>query len=198
MTSSWRFQFMETYPTVRPYSDCNERKHRFTGMIPWVMFIFACSMEIIEISFVNVQTVVHTRVSVLPQQIESWQGNLANNLGIWKREIVKTKWLQNSTMILMNHSNPVLILPVRTQVVPLPDSPGQVKLLGKCIFKILNSASAILWTRQVKFVDSKVRGADMGPTWILSAPCGPHVGPMNLAIRDVWHITSGVPFSNMD
>ena len=24
----------------------------------------------------------------------------------------------------------------------------------------------------------------MGPTWGLSAPCGPHVGPMNLVIRD--------------
>ena len=24
----------------------------------------------------------------------------------------------------------------------------------------------------------------MGPTWVLSAPDGPHVGPMNLAIRD--------------
>ena len=23
----------------------------------------------------------------------------------------------------------------------------------------------------------------MGPTWVLSAPAGPHVGPMNLAIR---------------
>ena len=32
--------------------------------------------------------------------------------------------------------------------------------------------------------DSKVRGANMGPTWILSAPDGPHVGPMNLNIRD--------------
>ena len=31
--------------------------------------------------------------------------------------------------------------------------------------------------------DSKVRGANMGPTWVLSAPDGPHVGPMNLAIR---------------
>ena len=34
--------------------------------------------------------------------------------------------------------------------------------------------------------DSKVHGANMGPTWVLSAPDGPHVGPMNLAIRDVW------------
>ena len=32
---------------------------------------------------------------------------------------------------------------------------------------------------------SKVHGANMGPTWVLSAPDGPHVGPMNLAIRVV-------------
>ena len=33
--------------------------------------------------------------------------------------------------------------------------------------------------------ESKVHGANVGPTWVLSAPDGPHVGPMNLAIRDV-------------
>ena len=32
--------------------------------------------------------------------------------------------------------------------------------------------------------DSKVHTANMGPTWVLSAPDGPHVGPMNLVIRD--------------
>ena len=32
--------------------------------------------------------------------------------------------------------------------------------------------------------DSKVHGANMGPTWVLSAPAGPHVGPTNLAIRE--------------
>ena len=31
--------------------------------------------------------------------------------------------------------------------------------------------------------ESKVHGANMGPTWVLSAPDGPYVGPMNLAIR---------------
>ena len=47
--------------------------------------------------------------------------------------------------------------------------------------------------------DSKVCGANMGPTWVLSAPGGPHVGPMNLAIRAVIpqlrgaHPNSGVP-----
>ena len=29
----------------------------------------------------------------------------------------------------------------------------------------------------------KVYGANMGPTWVLSAPDGPHVGPMNVAMR---------------
>ena len=33
------------------------------------------------------------------------------------------------------------------------------------------------------YPDSKVHGANMGPTWVLSAPDGPHVGPKNLAIR---------------
>ena len=32
--------------------------------------------------------------------------------------------------------------------------------------------------------DCKVHGAKMGPTWVLSAPGGPHVGLMNLAILD--------------
>ena len=33
------------------------------------------------------------------------------------------------------------------------------------------------------YPDSKVHGANMAPTWVLSAPDGPHVGPMNLANR---------------
>ena len=31
--------------------------------------------------------------------------------------------------------------------------------------------------------DSKVHGTNMGPTWVLTAPDGFHVDPMNLAIR---------------
>ena len=33
--------------------------------------------------------------------------------------------------------------------------------------------------------DSKDHGANMGPTWVLSAPGVPHVGPMDLAIRGI-------------
>ena len=32
--------------------------------------------------------------------------------------------------------------------------------------------------------DSKVHVAHMGPTWVLSTPGRPHMGPMNLAIRE--------------
>ena len=32
--------------------------------------------------------------------------------------------------------------------------------------------------------DSKIHGANMGPTWVLSAPDGSHVGHTNLAIRE--------------
>ena len=37
-------------------------------------------------------------------------------------------------------------------------------------------------TKTFGFPDSKVHGAIIGPTWVLSSPGGPHVGPMNLAI----------------
>ena len=30
----------------------------------------------------------------------------------------------------------------------------------------------------------KIHGANMGPTWVLSAPDGPYVGPMYLAVRE--------------
>ena len=32
--------------------------------------------------------------------------------------------------------------------------------------------------------DSKFHGANMGPTWVLSAPDGPHVRPMNDSKND--------------
>ena len=36
--------------------------------------------------------------------------------------------------------------------------------------------------------DSKVHVANVGSTWVLSAPGGPHVGPMNIAIWDVVYL----------
>ena len=47
---------------------------------------------------------------------------------------------------------------------------------------------------QCTIPDSKVHGANMGPTCVLSAPNGPHFGPINLAIRDVKTWTSRWPY----
>ena len=56
--------------------------------------------------------------------------------------------------------------------------PSLNELTGYCFCADLDISSE-------QFLDSKVHGANMGPTWVLSAPDGPHVGPMNLAIRVV-------------
>ena len=49
--------------------------------------------------------------------------------------------------------------------------------------------------------DSEVHGDNMGPTWVLSAPDGSHVGPMNLAIRgcirSLWWDLYCVPCGNL-
>ena len=42
----------------------------------------------------------------------------------------------------------------------------------------------------VSYPDNKVHGANMGPTWALSAPDGPNVVPMNFAIRVIEHLSN--------
>ena len=53
---------------------------------------------------------------------------------------------------------------------------------------------------QVSYPDCKVRGANMGPTWVLSAPDGLYVGPMNLAIRymPVFVLCEGTAFRSVE
>ena len=46
-----------------------------------------------------------------------------------------------------------------------------------------NKIWIFIFIAKISYPDSKVHGANTGPTWALSAPDGPHVGPMNLAIR---------------
>ena len=48
------------------------------------------------------------------------------------------------------------------------------------------------------YPDNKVHGVNMGPTWVLSAPDGPHASPMNLAIRVVyWHIYASLGLNEL-
>ena len=50
--------------------------------------------------------------------------------------------------------------------------------------KVLSTADVFAFTMYTKrqelhnIPDSKVHGANMGPTWVLPAPGGPHVGPL--------------------
>ena len=50
----------------------------------------------------------------------------------------------------------------------------------------LSSHNGFLPDDTKPFPDSKVPVAHIGPTWVLSAPGRPHVGPINLAIRVTW------------
>ena len=72
---------------------------------------------------------------------------------------------------------------VRDMIDNLPSNEG-LQLKWSVERKITNSYTNNVWGIVCqKHPDSKVHGANRGPTWVLSAPDGPHVGPINLAIR---------------
>ena len=54
-----------------------------------------------------------------------------------------------------------------------------------CANNLFNKDIAVNCAGFHNFLDRKVHEANMGPTWVLSVPGGPHVAPMNLAIRDI-------------
>ena len=62
---------------------------------------------------------------------------------------------------------------------------------GEHVIYFVLIPSGVSWVG-VMHPDSKVYGANMGPTRALSVPGGPHVGPINLAIR----AASWKPISN--
>ena len=61
----------------------------------------------------------------------------------------------------------------------------------RCHFAHYDVTVMMFWAphRKGSFPDSKVHEANMGPTWVLSAPDGSHVGPMNLAISVVTDVS---------
>ena len=58
------------------------------------------------------------------------------------------------------------------------------KMINSMEFSLINAISTTCITNWL-YPDSKVHRANMGPTWVLSAPGGPHVGPMDLAIGGI-------------
>ena len=66
-------------------------------------------------------------------------------------------------------------LTIYSRALPLKVKCGHLYQLHSCIWNTVKHLERV--------PDSKVHEANMGPTWVLSAPDGLHVGPMNLAIR---------------
>ena len=69
------------------------------------------------------------------------------------------------------------------------DYKKKISLLNEIHFKD-NKCPIVPVNPLIQFItklspDGKVHGANMGPTWVLSAPDGPHVGPIYLGIK-VW------------
>ena len=66
--------------------------------------------------------------------------------------------------------------------VPLQFRASAAKYNPYCV-KPTKSMIELLWFEKALHPDNKDHGVNMGPTWVLTAPGGPHVGPMNLANR---------------
>ena len=58
-----------------------------------------------------------------------------------------------------------------------------IKQVTYTILNIILQGEVLYWFMSAPYPDSKVHGANMGPTWVLSAQYGPLVGPINLALR---------------
>ena len=78
----------------------------------------------------------------------------------------------------------------RTQATTIPEGQywPRVKSIADLSQWCVITRASIVYKRNrvscvLNFPDRKVDEAIMGPTWVLSAPDGPHVGPMNIAIR---------------
>ena len=86
---------------------------------------------------------------------------------------------------------PVVLQLLRPELLPPPTPTTETLRVGTHtaevsephgdIKRMLKNGARV--SRNNTLPDSKVHGANMGPTWVLSVPDGPHVGPMNLAIR---------------
>ena len=57
------------------------------------------------------------------------------------------------------------------------------RMYGQSYAEMHRPEHRMLWPADV-IPDSKVHGANMGPIWGRQDPGGPHIGTMNLAIRD--------------
>ena len=82
--------------------------------------------------------------------------------------------VKRTRLVLLDCTVSCVSLSFRTHPCVLAIKPSYIR-----DFTVLHIAVPSQW---VDVPDSKVHGDNMGPTWVLTAPNGPHGGPMNLAI----------------
>ena len=85
-----------------------------------------------------------------------------------------TKWKQMHCVILSNY-NDVIMSSMASQTSNLTIVYSTVCLVKSQIKENIKAPRHC--------PDSKVHGANLGPTWVLWVPDGPHVGPMDFVIR---------------
>ena len=131
----------------------------------------------------NTYKCLFTKVSVTPVDIPV--DFIRNNLS---ESLVDRFRMKESRDILNVHSSPYtsrgsrMVMEIHRGIELLRFEPTSPILPVPEVFHSKLISTRCAWTRKYS-LDSKVHGANMGPTWVLSAPDGLHFGPMKLAIR---------------
>ena len=134
------------------------------SIMKWVSIILLC----------NTTIVFSLRCDHLENDYWTCQNNHCVHYLAWKNIL---GWMQGKLIFIAN------AMRLNSHLLHRSTDYLSVVLWKFYIGKKINWIVLRFWNNCDNIPDSKVHGANMGPTWILSAPDGPHMGPMNLAIR---------------
>ena len=146
--------------------------------------------------FVHLPTTSMILIHLILKCIEKTNENLvpSKNIFIWKC-MPMTFWSQDALAHWRFDTDPLSLAPITfipwllySKIEFLTISQHALHSLKRKALDLLNNYSSVYWLL-VKFrlqwnPDSKIHGANIGPTWGRQDPGGLHVGHMNLAIWD--------------
>ena len=119
----------------------------------------------------------------IPPLIQPQAGDIHSLMSFWTKILPFVWWKYYfvclQVIVMQEYKNESYTAIEAKYVFPLDD------MAAVCGFEVFINGKHIIgrcFGNQV-CPDSKFHVANMGPTWVLSAPGGPHVGPMKLAIR---------------
>ena len=163
---SWHFINHHTTAMGLMKTDCNH-----VTLLTMVTYICVGSLQ-------NKIWNLPDRSTILAKYIYDKEGKLARPnqilpVRVRRRELIFEDWsVIRNIDILQFNDNTALITSHRKYT---------MEALTKCVMSQVNKSRKCGCF--VIYPDSKVHGANTGPTWVLMAPDGPHFGPMNFAIR---------------